>query len=57
MLFRSLLAGPERIESGWWDGAEVRRDYFVARRHDHSLVWIFRERQPPHGWFLHGHFG
>lgn len=52
-----LLAGPERIESGWWDGEEVRRDYFVARRHDHSLVWIFRERQPPHGWFLHGHFG
>lgn len=52
-----LLAGPERIESGWWDGEEVRRDYFVARRHDHSLVWIFQERQPPHGWFLHGHFG
>jgi protein ImuB len=52
----SLLAGPERIESGWWDGAEVRRDYFVARRHDHSLVWIFRERLPPHGWFLHGYF-
>jgi protein ImuB len=52
----SLLSGPERIESGWWDGAEVRRDYFVARRHDHSLVWIFRERLPPHGWFLHGYF-
>ncbi|NTV09314.1 MAG: DNA polymerase Y family protein, partial [Zoogloea sp.] len=27
----TLLAGPERIESGWWDGAEVRRDYYVAR--------------------------
>lgn len=52
----SLLAGPERIESGWWDGAEVRRDYYIARRHDHSLVWIFRERLPPHGWFLHGYF-
>jgi len=54
----NLLAGPERIESGWWDGAEseVSRDYFVARRRDHSLVWIFRERRPPHGWFLHGYF-
>lgn len=51
-----LLAGPERIESGWWDGAEVSRDYFVARRHDRSLVWVFRERQPPHGWFIHGYF-
>ena len=26
-----LLAGPERIESGWWDGADVQRDYYVAR--------------------------
>jgi protein ImuB len=26
----ALLAGPERIESGWWDGADARRDYFVA---------------------------
>ena len=27
-----LLAGPERIESGWWDGADVQRDYYVAQR-------------------------
>ena len=53
-----LLAGPERIESGWWDGSdgEVCRDYFVACHHDQSLVWIFREGHPPHGWFLHGYF-
>src|SRR5260221_3471337 len=25
-----LLAGPERIECGWWDGDEAKRDYFVA---------------------------
>lgn len=49
-----LLAGPERIESGWWDGGEVRRDYFIARMGDASLVWIFRERE--RGWFLHGIF-
>ncbi len=54
----SLLAGPERIEAGWWDGpgAEVQRDYFVARGHDDCLVWIFQERLPPHGWFVHGYF-
>jgi protein ImuB len=48
-----LLAGPERIESGWWDGAEARRDYFIARS-DASLLWIYREREG--GWFLHGIF-
>ncbi len=54
----SLLTGPERIEAGWWEGpeAEVSRDYFVARSHDDCLVWIFQERQPPHGWFVHGYF-
>jgi protein ImuB len=45
-----LLAGPERIESGWWDGEDVVRDYFIAERGP-SLAWIFRARE---GWFLHG---
>jgi len=49
-----LLAGPERIESGWWDGAEARRDYFIARTGECSLAWIYRERQGD--WFLHGLF-
>jgi protein ImuB len=47
-----LLAGPERIECGWWDGDEARRDYFVARL-EASLAWVYRE----HGeWYLHGLF-
>jgi protein ImuB len=49
-----LLAGPERIESGWWDGAEVARDYFVAQTPAQALVWIYRTRGG--GWFLHGLF-
>lgn len=49
-----LLAGPERIESGWWDGAEVARDYFVAQTPAQALVWIYRARGD--GWFLHGLF-
>jgi protein ImuB len=54
----TLLAGPERIESGWWDGAEARRDYFIARTGKASLAWIYRERgaQAREGWFLHGLF-
>ena len=53
----TLLTGPERIESGWWDGAAVTRDYFIARTGAHALVWIFRERRLPAGWFLQGYFG
>jgi len=49
----TLLAGPERIESGWWDGGEVRRDYFIAQAQDASLVWVYRQAD---GWFLHGIF-
>ncbi len=56
-----LLAGPERIEAGWWDGALVQRDYFIAEDETHTLYWIFRERlsadSPRRGWFLHGRFG
>lgn len=54
-----LLAGPERIESGWWDDAEpatvgdVRRDYFVAISLRSEWLWVFRSRA---GWFLHGVF-
>jgi protein ImuB len=51
-----LLVGPERIESGWWDGDEVARDYFVARTQNESLVWIYRERRGEGGWYLHGVF-
>jgi protein ImuB len=52
-----LLAGPERIESGWWDGDEASRDYFVARLPDGELAWIYREGDlgSVH-WFLHGFF-
>jgi protein ImuB len=50
----TLLAGPERIETGWWDGEDVARDYFIARTGDDSLVWIYRARGA--GWYLHGVF-
>lgn len=56
-----LLAGPERIESGWWDAddgtGDARRDYFVALTTDARWAWIFRELRAPGGWFLHGWFG
>lgn len=51
-----LLAGPERIESGWWDGAPVARDYFVARNPRGQTFWIYRELAVPQRWFIHGLF-
>ena len=53
----TLLLGPERIESGWWDGNDVRRDYFVAEDARGSRLWIFRERDGERRWYLHGIFG
>jgi protein ImuB len=52
----TLAAGPERIESGWWDGEEVRRDYYVARNARGETFWIFREHRDPGAWYLHGVF-
>lgn len=52
-----LFEGPERIETGWWDGRDVARDYYVARDHSGAEIWVYRERLPPHTWYLHGVFG
>jgi protein ImuB len=52
-----LLRGPERIEQGWWDGHDVRRDYYMASTSDEALWWVFRELDPPHDWYLQGYFG
>jgi len=54
-----LQDGPERIESGWWDGRDVRRDYFVATTPRGETVWIYRDGRYGFGdgeWFLHGVF-
>ena len=42
-----LLAGPQRLETGWWDdGAQglALRDYFIARSDEAGLLWVYRER-------------
>ncbi|HEX4023636.1 MAG TPA: DNA polymerase Y family protein [Steroidobacteraceae bacterium] len=50
---RQILSGPERIESGWWDGGDAVRDYYVARADDGARQWVFRD--PADGsWYLQG---
>ena len=51
-----ILAGAERIESGWWDGGDVRRDYFLVETRTGQRGWAFRTvgGEGPlllHGWF------
>lgn len=64
-----LLAGPQRIEGGWWDSAAAQpganpipaaRDYWVAHSPRAGLLWVFCTRpvaqQQEPAWYLHGHF-
>ena len=47
--------GPERIETGWWKGSTIRRDYFRVEDHVGCRFWIFRELGSG-DWYLHGVF-
>jgi protein ImuB len=49
-----LLSGPERIETGWWDGGDIGRDYFVGRSMRGEQLWLYRDRGG--AWFVHGIF-
>lgn len=62
-----LLAGPHRVEGGWWHrigtaGEEatrtVVRDYWVAQSPHAGVLWVFQERLAgaEAGWYLHGSF-
>ncbi len=51
-----ILSGPERIETRWWSGTDVRRDYYVAQEDNGGRLWIYRERTGERRWFLHGVF-
>ena len=58
-----LIAGPQRIEGGWWqagtdalESRHVQRDYFLYRSARAGLLWVFQQRlsAAEHGWYLHG---
>lgn len=51
-----LEHGPERIESGWWDGGDVRRDYYRASNPRGAMLWVYQDLRSQ-GWYLHGMFG
>ena len=59
-----LLAGPHRVEAGWWDTRDnaiaEARDHYLASSPRAGLLWVCRTRHaPPDGrspWFLLGFF-
>ncbi|MGY2275853.1 MULTISPECIES: Y-family DNA polymerase [Pseudomonas] len=51
-----ILMGPERIESGWWDGADVRRDYYLIQTRAGQQGWAFRTVGQGDGLWLQGWF-
>jgi len=52
----TILAGPERMETGWWDGGDMRRDYYVVRTAQGQCAWVFCAPGEQEHWMLHGWF-
>ncbi len=48
-------SGPERIETAWWRGPDVRRDYYRVTSETGEQFWVFRARKDGE-WRLHGVF-
>lgn len=44
--------GPVRIQTGWWDGNNVKRDYFIGRTEDGRRLHLFRDSAG--AWFISG---
>lgn len=48
-----LQQGPERKACGWWDGAAVKRDYWIANDSFNRQGWLYFEAGQ---WYLQGWF-
>ncbi len=51
----SLYGDTERIEAGWWERKDLRRDYHVARMGNGRCGWVYRDLRADK-WYLHGLF-
>jgi protein ImuB len=51
-----IVSGPERLESGWWDGADARRDYYVIETSQGQRAWVFAPPGEQGNWMLQGWF-
>jgi len=51
-----LLGQAERIESGWWDGGDVRRDYYRIETREGLRGWAYHDLAQPGPLWLQGWF-
>src|SRR5690606_14768119 len=51
-----IVSGPERLESGWWDGEDARRDYYVIETSQGQRAWAFAPPGEQGHWMLQGWF-
>ena len=51
-----VLAGPERLETGWWDDGTTRRDYYIVETAQGQRAWVYCTPDASSGWMLHGWF-
>jgi protein ImuB len=49
-----VIKGPERIISGWWDNAQICRDYYIGQSKSGQQLWMFKNAEQK--WYLHGYF-
>lgn len=47
--------GPERLETGWWNGPMHRRDYFRIENDQGQWLWIYHDLRE-NTWYAHGLF-
>jgi len=58
----TIMSQAERIENGWWEVTDVRRDYYIAADNNGSWFWVYRERSNSRAtteeaeYFIHGLF-
>lgn len=51
----TIVHGPERIDTQWWQPMPITRDYYIARNKQQQWCWLFKT--PSGQWFIHGYFG
>jgi protein ImuB len=50
-----IIDDAELIESGWWDGADVRRRYHVALGQGGNRLWVYEDTTDGQ-WYLQGYW-
>lgn len=51
----TIMHGPERIQTQWWQSQYIERDYYIVKNEQGQWCWLFKQADGQ--WFIHGYFG